>query len=134
VGLVGLVMNTCGGVVKIQDIELAHQMWAFTSGVILVLLQSILTGARRNWVSLIVGCLIGGAGAWVAGQIWGDSKYIYIICGVAAIITENLLIGVTNASQEFAEKPFKVMAYLGRTFLPAFGRQAGGEVNEEDVK
>lgn len=111
-------------------------MWVFTGGAILVLLQSILSGARRNWWSLLIGCALGGVGSWIAGQIWADSPYIYIICGVAAVITENLLIGVTNASKEFAEKPLKVATHVARTFLPTFGKTVGesSTLDNSDLK
>lgn len=108
-------------------------MWTFTAGVILVLLQSIVSGAKRNWWSLLTGCVLGGAGSWMAGQIWGDSKYILIICGVAAVMTENLLIGVTAASKEFAEKPLKVATHIARTFLPTFGKSVGDTSNAIDT-
>lgn len=111
-----------------------HAMWTFTGGAILVLLQSILSGAKRNWWSLLIGCALGGAGSWVAGQIWGDSKYIYIICGVAAVMTENLLGGLVNASRQFAESPIKVATHLGRTFLPSFGKNVGDTIENLDSK
>jgi hypothetical protein len=100
-------------------------MWAFTGGAILVLLQSILSGAKRNWWSLLIGCALGGAGAWVAGNVWADSKYVYIICGVAAVVTENVLGGVVNASKQFAESPIKVATHVARTVLPTFGKGVG---------
>lgn len=114
---------------SLSNAEIAHHMWAFTGGAILVLLQSILSGTKRNWWSLLIGCALGGAGSWIAGQIWGDSKYVYIICGVAAVMTENLLSGVVNASKQFAESPIKVATHVGRTFLPAFGKSAGDTSN-----
>lgn len=110
---------------SITNVEIAHHMWAFTGGAILVLLQSILSGVKRNWWSLLIGCALGGAGAWVAGQIWHDSKYVYIICGVAAVVTENVLGGVVNASKQFAESPIKVGSALLKTFVPMFGKNVG---------
>jgi hypothetical protein len=116
------------------DANFIHAMWTFTGGAILVLLQSIISGVKRNWWSLLIGCALGGAGSWVAGQIWGDSKYVFIICGVAAVITENLMAGVVNASREFAESPIKVATHLGRTFLPSFGRSTGDTSESIDTK
>lgn len=112
-------------------------MWVFTGGAILVLLQSILSGAKRNWWSLLIGCILGGAGSWVAGHIWADSKYLYIICGVAAVATENMLMGVVNMSKEFADQPIKVFTHFARTFLPTFGKQVGDtsdKVSEDGLK
>jgi hypothetical protein len=100
-------------------------MWVFTGGAILVLLQSILSGAKRNWWSLLIGCALGGAGAFLAGHIWADSKYVYVICGIAAVVTENLLLGVVKASQEFAQHPIKVGIQIARTFFPTFGKETG---------
>lgn len=91
-------------------------MWLFTGGAILVLLQSILHEVKRNWWSLLAGCVLGGAGSWVAGQIWGDSKYVYIICGAAAVMTQNLLLGAVNASKQFAADPIDV----AKVFLPSW--------------
>lgn len=119
------------------DAQFIHAMWTFTGGAILVLLQSILSGVKRNWWSLLIGCALGGAGSWVAGQIWGDSEYIYIICGVAAVITENMLSGIVNASRQFADNPIKVFTHLARTLLPTFGKSAGDTstpLNTDDLK
>lgn len=116
------------------DAEIAHQMWAFTGGAILVLVQSIMSGVKRNWWALLIGCALGGAGSWVAGHIWADSKYVYIICGVAAVITENLLSGVVNASRQFAENPIKVLTHFARTFLPTFGKSVGDTSDNLETK
>lgn len=119
--------------VNLTDAEMIHAMWTFTGGAILVLLQSILSGVRRNWWSLLIGCVLGGAGSWVAGQIWGDSEYVYIICGVAAVITENMLSGIVNASRQFAESPIKVGTHFARTFFPTFGKNVGETSNNIDT-
>ena len=110
---------------NLTNAEISHGMWAVSGGAILVLLQSILSGTKRNWWSLLIGCALGGAGAWAAGTIWADSKYVYIICGVVAVITENLLSGVVNASKQFAENPLKVATHIFRTVAPFFGKGAG---------
>jgi hypothetical protein len=117
---------------NLDNAEIAHQMWAFTGGAILVLLQSILSGAKRNWWSLLIGCALGGAGAWIAGNIWGDSKYVYIICGVAAVVTENLLGGVVNASKQFAESPIKVGSSILKMCVPMFGKSVGDSGTNAD--
>jgi hypothetical protein len=115
------------------DAEMIHAIWTFTGGAILVLLQSILSGVKRNWSTLLIGCILGGAGSWVAGQVWGDSEYIYIICGVAAVITENMLSGIVNISRQFAESPIKVATHLARTFIPTFGKDVGNTSNPIDA-
>lgn len=111
-----------------NNTDILHSMWIFTGGAILVLLQSILHEAKRNWFQLLAGCVIGGAGAWVAGQIWGDSKYIYLICGAAAVMSQNLLMGAVNASKQFADNPIEV----GKLFLPKlFGAGTQTKKDEE---
>lgn len=104
------------------DSDVTHQMWTFTGGAIIVLLQSIVSEMKRRWWSLLIGCALGGMGSWVAGHVWHNSPYLLIICGVAAVMTENLLSGLVNASKAFADSPIKVTLAIARTFLPAFGK------------
>lgn len=109
-------------------------MWVFMGGAILVLLQSIVSGAKRNWISLLLGCVFGGAGSWVASQIWADSKYIFIICGVAAVITENIMAGMVNASKQFKDNPIKVFSHFAKLCLPVFGKATGDAAVDEKLK
>lgn len=104
-----------------NNTEILHSMWAFTGGAIIVLLTSILSEVRRNWWSLLAGCLLGGLGSWMAGQIWPDSKYLLLICGAAAVATEHLLKGVVNASKQFADNPIEI----AKTFLPFLNKIPG---------
>jgi hypothetical protein len=110
---------------NLTNAEIAHSMWAFTGGAILVLLQSILSGAKRNWSKLLLGCILGGLGSWSAGEVFSDSPYVFWICGVAAVMAENIIGGFFNASKEFADSPIKVLTHIARTFLPTFGKSAG---------
>lgn len=105
---------------QLTDAEFAHAMWTFTGGAILFLLQSIYSQTVRNWWSLLIGCVFGGLGSWIAGQIWGDSEYVYIICGVAAVTTANLIQGAVNATQAFADDPIEVGIKVGKSLLPWF--------------
>ena len=73
----------------------------------------------------MIGCIFGGVGSWVAGQIWHDSEYIYIICGVAAIVTSHLLQAVSNAAKELSDRPIHIGVHLAKVFLPTFGKQVG---------
>lgn len=100
-------------------------MWVFTGGAILVLLSSILQGTKRSWHQLLIGCVFGGLGSWVASEIWKSSPYVFVICGVAAVVTENLLIGVVNASKEFASEPVKTFSHFWKLMAPNFGKKAG---------
>lgn len=104
--------------------EIQHQIWVATGGAMLVLLQSILSGTRRVWWRLLISCLIGGAGAALAGHLFADSKWVFAICGVAAIMAENVIFGLFNASEEFKNAPIKVFADMWRLVMPTFGKAA----------
>ena len=102
--------------------ELQHSIWVATSGAMLVLLQSILSGQRRVWWRLILSCLIGGSAAALAGHVFHDSNWVYVYCGIAAIMAENVIFGLVKASEEFRDKPIDVFAQLWRIVVPAFGK------------
>jgi hypothetical protein len=97
------------------------KVWMGVGGVMLVLLRSIIDGTRRTALQLLVGCIFGGLGAMAAGFVWGQSHYVYLICGVAAVITENVVIGVFNMSQQFAQNPKDIIAWFIQTVLPSLG-------------
>lgn len=88
----------------------------------LVLLQSILSGQRRVWWRLILSCVIGGSAAALAGHVFQDSNWVFVYCGIAAIMAENVIFGLVKASEEFKEKPIDVFAQLWRIIVPAFGK------------
>lgn len=117
-----------------NNTHLVEQVWFFTGGAIAVLLQSLISGVKRRWHSLLIGCLFGGFGSWVAGSIWGESSYVYIICGIAAVMTENLFAGVVNASKQFADSPIKVATHFAKLFLPTFGKSVGDSTDTEGLK
>lgn len=121
--------------INMSDTELAHAMWTFTGGAILFLLQSIYSQTIRNWWSLLMGCAIGGIGATVAGHIWADSEWVFAICGVAAVVSANVLQGLMNVTGQFAENPIRVGSYLAKTFLPTFGKKIGDiTIDTKDLK
>lgn len=117
----------------LANADLQHQIWIASGGAMLVLLQSILSGTRRVWWRLLLSCLIGGAGAALAGHLFADSKWVYAICGVAAIMSENVIFGFFNASEEFKNSPIKVFSQLFRLFVPVFGKTAG-DVGQDAVR
>lgn len=102
--------------------ELQHAIWVGTGGAMLVLLQSILSGERRVWWRLMLSCLIGGAASVLAGHIFHDSSWVYAICGVSAIMAENILFGLVKASAEFKDNPISVFATIWRVVVPSFGK------------
>lgn len=120
--------------VPLNNAELTNQMWVFTGGAILVLLQSLISGVKRRWLSLLVGCFFGGVGSSIAFHIWGSSPYIPIIAGVAAVVTENLLAGAIAASREFAESPIRVISHFAKMFLPTFGKGVGDASVDDKLK
>lgn len=97
---------------------ISSEVWMGVGGVMLVLLRSIVDGSRRTAAQLLVGCIFGGLGASAAAFVWKDSHYVYFICGVAAVITENVIIGVTNMSKEFAEKPQTFFGWAWKLIVP----------------
>ncbi len=113
----------------LSNSDIAHHMWVFTGGAILVLLQSIVSGTKRRWSSLLVGCLFGGIGAMIGwgffqGFGWGPYATAFL-AGVMAVIAENVLAGIVNVSKQFADSPLKVFTHLFRTVMPSFGKSAG---------
>jgi hypothetical protein len=99
--------------------DISSEVWMGVGGVMLVLLRSIVDGTRRTALQLLVGCIFGGLGAMAAGFVWGQSHYVYLICGVAAVITENLVIGFFNMSQQFAQNPKDILTWFIQTVLPS---------------
>lgn len=114
-----------GGRTVFQNENITHELWIGAAGAMLVLLRSILDGTRRTWYALLIGCFLGGTGAAFAGHIFADSKWVYPICGVAAVMTENIILGLFNASQEFKNAPIKVFSQFWRLMMPTFGRATG---------
>lgn len=102
--------------------QIQHQIWVGTGGAMLVLLQSILSGQRRVWWRLLLSCTIGGAASALAGHVFEGSSWVYVWCGVAAIMAENVIFGLVNASEEFKNNPINVFAQLWRVIMPSFGR------------
>jgi hypothetical protein len=105
--------------------DISSEVWMGVGGVMLVLLRSIVDGTRRTALQLLVGCVFGGLGAMAAGFVWGQSHYVYLICGVAAVVTENLVIGLFNMSNQFAQNPKDIIAWFIQTVLPSLGMLKG---------
>lgn len=110
--------------------QIANEIWIGVAGAMLVLLRSILDGTRRSWYALLVGCVLGGAGAAMAGHIFYNSAWVYPICGVAAVMTENVILGLFKASAEFKDEPIKVFSQLWRLVMPTFGKATGPKEDE----
>lgn len=104
--------------------ELQHSIWIGAGGAMLVLLQSIMSGERRVWWRLLLSCVVGGAAAALAGHVFEDSRWVYAICGVAAIMAENIIFGLVKASAEFKDNPITVFTHFFRMVVPTFGKSA----------
>lgn len=113
--------------------ELQHSIWIGTGGAMMVLLHSILSGQRRVWWRLLLSCLIGGSAAALTGHIFHDSSWVYAYCGVAAIVAENVIFGIFNASEEFKKNPIAVFAQLWRVVMPSFGKTTDKAADALDV-
>jgi hypothetical protein len=74
-----------------------------------------LAGRRCNFSSAASSV---GSGQWLPGSSGRHSHYVYLICGVAAVITENLVIGFFNMSQQFAQNPKDILTWFIQTVLP----------------
>jgi hypothetical protein len=105
--------------------EMVQALWLFSGSAILVLLRSIVDGTRRVWYRLLTGVVLGGLGGAMAGLAFADSKFVYAICGVAAIMTENIVLGLFKASQQFSDDPISVFSRIWRLVMPTFGKSAG---------
>lgn len=113
---------------------ISSEVWMGVGGVMLVLLRSIVDGTRRTAAQLIVGCIFGGLGAMAAAFVWKDSHYVYFICGVAAVITENLIVGVFNMSKQFKDDPKSTFSWAWKLIVPTipfFRTGAQGQVAAE---
>lgn len=113
--------------------SLQHSIWIGTGGAMLVLLQSILSGERRVWWRLLLSCIIGGGAAALIGHTFADSSWVYIYCGVAAIMAENIIFGLINASEQFKNNPISVFAQLWRVVMPSFGKTTDRAADALDV-
>lgn len=113
--------------------EIQHTIWVGTGGAMLVLLHSILSGERRVWWRLLLSCMIGGGAAALTGHIFSDSSWVYAYCGVAAIVAENVIFGIFNASEEFKKNPIAVFAQIWRVIVPSFGKTTDKAADALDV-
>lgn len=115
------------------DTELQHSIWVATGGAMLVLLQSILSGERRVWWKLLASCIIGGSAAALVGHAFEGSSWVYIYCGISAIVAENIIFGLVKASEQFKHSPITVFAQLWRVVMPSFGKVTDKPAEALDV-
>lgn len=105
-----------------SQVDVPYTVWMGVGGAILVLLQSILSEQRRTAAKLFAGCIVGGIAAGIVGHTFADSSFVYVYVLAAAVMAENILLGLTNASRQFSAQPLNVFAQLWRIVAPGFGK------------
>ena len=102
-----------------QDISiLIGHAWFFAGGALVTLLISIFDVARRSALKLTAGCVLGGLGALLAGSLMEGSKWQLVAAGIAAVMTENIVMGLIKASKEFRENPLDVLIKIATSIIP----------------
>lgn len=114
--------------------ENATLVWNATGGALVVLFLSLLNQQRRSWKSLVIGCLFGAVGASFVGWAFADWWLVYPACGVAAIMTENLALGVLNLSARFRDDPVNILTHFVKLFVPTFGKSFGETEKDDGAK
>jgi len=112
--------------------ENASVIWNATGGALIVLFLSIVNQQRRSWKSLTIGCIFGALGASFVGWAFADKWWVYPACGVAAIMTENLFLGVLNLSARFRDDPVNIVTHFIKLFVPTFGKAVGDSDYKDD--
>lgn len=112
--------------------ENAALVWNATGGALIVLFLSILNQQRRSWKSLTIGCVFGALGASFVGYAFADKWWVYPACGAAAIMTENVMLGVLNLSARFRDDPVNILSHFAKLFLPTFGKAVGDTDDKDD--
>ena len=105
-----------------STVDIPYTIWMGVGGAILVLLTSILSEQRRSAGKLFAGMIVGGSVAGVVGHTFMDHAFVYLYVIASAVMAENLLIGLTNASNQFSAQPLNVFAQLWRIIAPGFGK------------
>lgn len=93
-------------------------IWTFLAGSVLTFFRSIIDGTRRSAKALMLGCLFGGLGATIAYDMFATSDWRVFWTGCAAVITENFVVGLFNASKRFRESPIEVFKELWGAVTP----------------
>lgn len=94
-------------------------LWVFTIGSTIALIRSLGDGSRRSFGMLMFACVFGGIGAVIADQIFVDTKYHIFVIGVAAVVTENIVLGLVKASGQFRDDPINIFTQLWKLIVPS---------------
>ena len=98
--------------------EVINTVWVFLAGSVLTLFRSIVDGTRRSAKALVLGCIFGGLGATIAYDMFASSDWRVFWTGCAAVIAENFVVGLFNASKKFRENPIDTFKDLWATVTP----------------
>lgn len=97
---------------------LISTVWVFVCGSLVAMLRSAVDGVRRSFGRLLVGSLFGGIGAIIANNTFDESSYKILLIGVSAVIAENIVIGLSNASKKFSTDPWPLLKELFAIIVP----------------
>lgn len=117
--------------------EFISAAWLFASGAIIALLRSVVDGTRRSFVRLVVGCIFGGLGAYLAGFAFEGKWFAPFAIGAAAVMTEHLALGLYRLSVAFAEDPVALINRFwnaGQAFSAALAALTAGGRGDEEKK
>ncbi len=97
-------------------------LWIFGFGAVVNLFRSLLDGTRRSLGRMFIGSAFGGLGGVIAYPIFeGSSWQIFWTC-VAAVIAENFVLGLYNASEEFRQSPWTVFEKAWNIIVPSLDK------------
>ncbi len=106
--------------------ENAPIIWNATGGALIVLFLSIISPSKRSWLHLTVGMIFGAFGASFVGYAFQDEWWVFPAAGAAAIMTENLALGVMNLSAKFRDNPVDILTHFVKLFVPIVNKTPPG--------
>lgn len=109
-----------------------NTLMIFTFGSFVALLRSIVDGTRRTVWRMTIGILFGGLGAVIADKMFQNSEWHIFWVGAAAVVFENLVVGLFNASVKFREDPLTIFERIWKVVTPNFGGATSPPAEEED--
>lgn len=117
--------------------ELISASWLFVSGAVIALLRSVVDGTRRSFVRLLVGCLFGGLGAYMAGFAFEGRWFAPFAIGAAAVMTEHLALGLYRLAVAFSNDPVAMVERfwkVGSALHTVIAALAAGPKGDEKKK
>jgi hypothetical protein len=106
------VLETLKNLINQLPHNVTEALWTFFAGSVLTFFRSVVDGTRRSAKALALGCIFGGLGATVAYEMFAGSEWRVFWSGCAAVIAENFVVGLFNASKRFRENPIETFKDL----------------------